>query len=175
MCFENPIIHGFRYESLHVSVLDDGNQFTVEISEDNETYTVEIGNTKSDSPLELVSYMRTGISFWLNDLEEGRYEGPLEERENILLDLWNIFDDWTLATHVDDGSYYKRTLAGDDESPIIIYLKTEDPEELATDYSLLVFQSHRAISRPDSMCTVLPKAMIEAIAFATKRCQRVCA
>jgi len=175
MCFENPIIHGFRYEGLHVSVLDDGNQFTVEISVGKETYTVEISNTRSDSPIELVSYVRTGISFWLNDLEEGLYEGPLEERENTLLSLWDILCGWTLETHAEDGSYYKKTLAGADESPIEIYLKTEDPEEWATDYSLLVFQSHRAISRPDSMCTVLPKAMIEAVVFATKRCQRVCA
>jgi len=112
MCFENPIIHGFRYEGLHVSVLDDGNQFTVEISVGKETYTVEISNTRSDSPIELVSYVRTGISFWLNDLEEGLYEGPLEERENTLLSLWDILCGWTLETHAEDGSYYKKTLAG---------------------------------------------------------------
>jgi len=51
MCFENPIIHGFQYEGLHVSVLDNGNQFTVEIAAENEVYIVEIGNTGSDSPL----------------------------------------------------------------------------------------------------------------------------
>jgi len=169
MCFENPIIHGFQYEGLHVSVLDNGNQFTVEIAAENEVYIVEIGNTGSDSPLELVSYMRTGISFWLNDLEEGRYKGPLEERENTLWDLWNIFDDWTLETHEADGSYYKSTLNIDDADTIEIYLRTEEPEEWTTEYSTLAFVGNRSISKPQASRVPLPVAMIDAVCFACDR------
>jgi len=169
MCFGDPIIHGMKYREMTLNVLDNGTGFIVEVIVNDEAYEVEIGNTQTDKPHEMIAYLRSGLSglsFLFDDIEQGRFEGPHEARQDDLSEIWEALDGWTLEAHEDDGSYYKKELRNGTGCPVEIYLRTEEPEEWATDFSTLLFIGNKVISKPKASRTVLPKAMLEAVCFA---------
>jgi hypothetical protein len=173
MYVDNQINYGFEHEGIRIEVLDNGAEFSVEITDQKDVYSVTIGNTTSDQPSQLVSYLKAGLSFLMNDIEEGRYQGSLEDHENVLWEIIEGLEGWEIETHEHDGTYYKRTIEYHDESPIVIYLRTEEEEEWATDYSPLVFQASRVITLPIPFRVVLPSAMMKALAFAYEHCAKV--
>jgi len=166
MCFDDPIIHGMKYREMTLNVLDNGTGFIVEMIVRGETYKVEIGNTQTDKPHEMIAYLGSGLSFLIDDIEQGQFEGPHEARQDDLFEIWEALEGWTLEAHEDDGFYYKKELHNGTDCPIEIYLRTEEPEEWATDFSTLLFIGNKAISKPKASRTVLPKAMLEAVCFA---------
>ncbi len=173
MCYAEPIVTSFKHAEISFHISDDGNDFTIEIETTGDRYVVTPGNTQTDAPAHLVSYLRSVVNFLLYDIEVGRHQGPLEEHTETLFEVAMSLEDWTLEHHREDGFYFKRHLiAGDETSPEVL-LRTEDPEEWTTDYSTLVFTDHGCVCDPQSTRATLPSAMMRALAFAAKNTEEM--
>ena len=173
MCYPEPIVTSFTHAGISFHISDDGTDFTIEIATDGDHYEITLGNTQTDAPEHMVSYLRSATNFLLCDIEEGRHEGPLEDHTETLLEVAMILEGWTLEYHQEDGFYFKRYLTTGDETSPEIYLRTEDHEEWTTDYSALVFTAQGCACDPKSTRTTLPSAMIRALAFAAKNTEEV--
>ncbi len=173
MCYPEPIVTSFSYEGIFYHISDDGNDFTIEIATKGDRYEITLGNTQTDAPMHMVSYLRSATNFLLCDIEEGRHQGLLETQTETLLEVAMCLEEWTLEHHKEDGFYFKRHLIeGDARSPEI-YLRTEDHEEWTTDYSTLVFTDQGCVCDPRATRATLPSAMMRAITFAAKNTEEV--